>query len=429
MSQVNEFIKRAAARSGFRREFFKEKNLPTSISNIVFFPFYGDTRSTFNLSSVLLRQYKENNKDVYLIMCSWPGYHDLFPYVDEYWTLEDESTAKTLALEANNLYNSSSLATEINRGLLEVSNILSSDDLKAWHNEGFTKKYWQDFKEVKRYLPDVPSSNKLSPSFLAEMERKQGRKIVVYPVTKLAVRHRGQTIYMPVLRSFWDATIEMLLSEGFMPVVYQNWFTYDMSKEFTDRCVYLVPRNVSDVLAAMREVGLVLDVHSGISRLAIAARTPFIAVDERLRFIESGDYEIDDLCCEMPRKYIFSFSTLLMSGGPAEWKDSLLDNILMTLKSFNPTDSGNWGATHESYDSVSYDRVRERKARRCGVTFISSSKHKERNNGQRHTSQSGNQEEIQRSTQEFQGNVPRVQATSKQCGNLSDLQRPPVFRV
>jgi len=397
MTQVNEFIKRAAIRSGFRREFFMEKNIPTSLSNLMVVPFYGDIRSTFNLSSLLLRQYKESNKDLYVIMCSWPGFHDLFPYVDEYWTLDDESTAKTLAMDANNLYNGSGLASEINRGLLEVSNILSSKDLKAWHNEGFTKKYWDDFKEIKRYFPEVPSSSKLSPSFLNEMNRKQGGKIVVFPVTKMATWHRGQTVYMPVLRSFWDTLIEMLLSEGFMPVVYQNWFTYDMSREFTDRCVYLVPRNVSDVLAAMRHVGLVLDIHSGVSRLAIAARTPFVAVDERLRFIESGDYEVDDLCCEMPRKYIFSFSTMLMSGGPSEWKDSLLDNISVTLKSFNPTDGGNWGATNETYQSVSYDKVRDRKAKRRGVTFISSSKHKENKNGQCRTSQSRDQKEVQRS--------------------------------
>lgn len=408
MTQVNEFIKRAAIRSGFRREFFMEKNVPTSLSNLMFVPFYGDIRSTFNLSSLLLRQYKEKNKDLYLIMCSWPGFHDLFPYVDEYWTLDEESSAKTLALEANNLYNPSGLASEINRGLLEVSNILSSNDLRAWHNEGFTRKYWEDFKEVKRYLPDVPSSSKLSPQFINEMDRKPGKKIVVFPVTKMATWYRGQTVYMPVLRSFWDALIEMLLQEGYMPVVYQNWYTYDMSREFTDRCVYLTPRNVSDTMAAMRHVGLVLDVHSGISRLAMAARTPFIAVDERLRFIESGDYEVDDLCCQTPRKYIFSFSTMLMTGGPSEWKDSLLDNILVTLKEFNPTDSGNWGATNESYDSVSYDKVRERKAKRRGVTFISSSKHKENFNGQHRTSQSGNQEKVQRSPQELQRNVPRV---------------------
>lgn len=386
MTQVNEFIKRAAVRSGFNREFFMEKNVPTSLSNIMIVPFYGDIRSTFNISSFLMKQYKEKNKDLYVIMCSWPGFRDLFPYVDEYWSLDDESAIKTLALEANNLYNTSSLAIEINRSLLEVSNILSSNNLKAWHNQGFTKKYWEDFgirdqlheKKIKRYLPEVPSSTLLSSSFLNEMNRKQGKKIVIYPVTKMSTWHRGQMVYMPVLKSFWEALIETLLSEGYMPVVYQNWFTYDMSRDFTDRCVYLVPRNISDLLAAMHQIGLVLDIHSGISRLAIAARTPFVAVDERLRFIGSGDYEVDDLCCETSRKYIFSFSTMLMSGTPSEWKDSLLDNIVATLGSFVPTQSDNSGVTNELYQSVSYNKVRDRKSKRKGVTFISSMKHKEK---------------------------------------------------
>lgn len=428
MTQVNEFIKRAATRSGFKREFFVEKNIPTTLSNLMIIPFYGDIRSTFNLSTFLLKQYKEKNKDLYVIVCSWPGFHGLFPYVDEYWTLQDESVSKTLALEANNLYNSSGLALELNRSLLEVSNILSGKELKAWHDKGFTKKYWEDFgvstgasthKQIMRYLPEVVSGTKLSDAFVREMETKKGRKVVVFPATKLATWHRGQVVYMPVLRSFWDTLIETLLAEGFMPVIYQNWFTYDMSREFTDRCIYMVPRNVSDVLAAMRHIGLVLDVHTGISRLAIAARTPFVSVDERMMFIEGGDCEIDDLCCDMPRKYIFSFSTMLMSGGPSDWKDSLLDNIMVTLKNFNPTDRSNWGATTESYQTVSYEKVRQRKAKRLGVTFINSSKYKENSNvKEHHQSKSRNQKEVQRSSQELQGDVPRVQKKSEQRRNF-----------
>lgn len=401
MSQVNDFIKRAAARTGFKREFFMEKNIPTTTDRLMIVPFYGDIRSTFNLSSFLLKQYKEKNKDLYVILCSWPGFQGLFPYVDEYWTLEDETTAKTLATDANNLYNATTLASEISRRLFEVSNTLSSDVLRTWHNEGFSKEYWANFgvlqpqKAIKRYLPEIPSSSRLSDSFLGEMARKQGRKIIVYPVTKMSTWHRGRMVYMPVLKTFWDNLITVLLAEGFMPVIYQNWFTYDMSREFTDRCVYLVPRNISDVFAAMRHVGLVLDIHSGISRMAIASRTPFVAVDERLRFIESGDHEVDDLCCQTPRKYIFSFSTMLMNGGPSEWKDSLLDNVVVTLKSFNPTDSDNWGVTHETYETVSYEHVRDRRARRLGMKFINSAKHKEKPNVEHRPHPSRNKEKVQ----------------------------------
>lgn len=383
MNQINEYIKRASNKFGFKREVFLEKNIPTTSSNIIILPFYGDIRSTFDLSTFILRQYKEKYKDKYLILCSWPGFQDIFPYVDEYWTLAEESSAKTLAMDTNNLYNGTNISSEINRSMLEVAETISYKDLRGWYDKGFTKKYWEDFSEIKRYLPEVQSSSKLSDSFIKELDRKLGKKVVVYPVTKMTVWHQGKSIYLPVSKQFWETLIQSLLSEGFVPVIYQNWWTFDMSKEFTDKCVYLVPRNISDVLAAIRHVGLVLDVHSGISRLAIAARTPFICVDERIRYINSGDFAVDDLCCQTPRKYIFSFSTLLMQGGPSEWKDSLLDNILVNLHLFNPTNRGNWGATNESYQNVSYELVKNRKSQRRGVFFISSSKNKEKLNVQK----------------------------------------------
>jgi hypothetical protein len=145
-----------------------------------------------------------------------------------------------------------------------------------------------------------------------------------------------------------------------------------------DKCLYLVPKNVLDVLAAFRHIGCVLDVHSGISRLAIAARTPFLSVTERRIFVDDRDYEIDDLCCDgLPRQYIFSFSTMLLTGGPAEWKVSIIDNIVARLKEFVPTLRGmDLPSTNESYESTPYERVRQRKAKRIGCAFIRLSKNK-----------------------------------------------------
>jgi hypothetical protein len=385
MNQTNEFIKRAAARTGFRREYFIEQNLPTTPSNIVALPFYGDLAATFTLSSMILRQFKEKNPGTYVIMCSWPGFQGLFPYVDEYWSLQDENTAKTLALEANNLYNHSHLAAEVTKNLAEVMNIITSKDLRAWYDKGFTKKYFNDFGQHKRFLPGVPSSTLLSNSFLNELSRKPGKKIVVFPTTKMRSWQKQQAMYLPVSKQFWETTLETLLVNGYTPVLYQNYFTYDMSREFTDRCVYLVPRSVTDVLAAMRHIGLVLDIHSGISRLAIAARSSFLAVDERRRFLEHHDYEIDDLCCLTPKRYIFSFSTLLMTGGPQEWKDALLDNITQTLQSFDPLKDCE--ETSEVFEEVPSSKIRQRKVKRLGLNFISG-KIKEKADGKRRQSAS-----------------------------------------
>lgn len=378
MIDVADYLKRAAKRSGYTREFFIEKNIPNQPSNVLAVSFYGNLRSTFIMSSFLLNNYKNLHKDKYLVLCSWPGMQGLFPYVDEYWSIEDESVTKRLASEANNFYNSANLDTELTRGLVEVIETATAKDFLEYYDNGFTQKYWKSFGEIKRFLPEVPSVSKVTNEFKLQMERKSGQKVIVYPSIKMRSRQQGKTVALPVLKEFWTALIERLIEEKYIPVIYQNWFTYDMSRDFADKCLYLAPRSISDVLAAFRYVGCVLDVHSGISRLALSARCPYISVTERPIFIEDRDYEIDDLCLDdMPRQYIFSFSTMLMAGGNAEWKISVMDNIMVRLKEFLPTLKGiNLPSTNESYESVSYERVRQQRARRMGVTFIHSAKQK-----------------------------------------------------
>ena len=52
----------------------------------------------------------------------------------------------------------------------------------------------------------------------------------------------------------------------------------------------------------MRMTGCVLDVFSGISKLALAARTPFIYVDDRARYVSLKEVELDDIgnCLVVP---------------------------------------------------------------------------------------------------------------------------------
>lgn len=373
MSDLISFIKRAAESTGFQRETFVEKNIPTHSSNILVFPFFGDIRSTFIMSSFLLKRYKEFRSTKYLILCSWPGYQGLFPYVDEYWSIKDTSMINSLAFSANNFYNASNDYTMYKRHLIEnFENVLTYEDLKPFYNNGFTPKFWDTFKEIKRFLPDVPSVSRLSGDFKNELSRKQGNKVIIFPAQHLRSWQRGQTDYMRVPKEFWGKLIERLLAEGLIPVVYQNYLTYDMSPEFTDKCIYIVPKDISQVLAAMRAVGCVIDIHSGISRLAIAARCPFIAVDERVRYDSHKDYEIDDLCCSaIPRQYYFHFSTMLMTGTTQDWNTSLIDNLIIKINKFLPSlDRDQWMSTAESYEAVSYESVRKRHAKKYGIRFI-----------------------------------------------------------
>jgi len=376
MTDVADYVKRAAERTKFKREFFIEQNLPTVTSNVVAVPFYADLSSSLVMSSFILKQYKDLHRDKYIILCSWPGWQSLFPYVDEYWSLEDESVTNTLATDTNNFYNGTKLYAEISRSLLECLNVLTQRDFKKYYDFGFTEDYWNDFGELKRYLPEVPSETLIAEGFRQQLASKSGQKVIIYPVKKIRVWQNGKLKYLQVSQDFWFALTKRLLDEGYSPVVWQNWFTYDLSREFTDSCVYLVPRHISDVLAAMRYVGAVIDIYSGVSRVAIAARTPFVAVDERLRFVDSKDYALDDLSCDgLPRQYIFSNATMLLAGGPEDWTVSIIDNIVARLKKFMP-ETKNTCSTTESYKTISYELVRELNARRMGSHFISSSKDK-----------------------------------------------------
>jgi hypothetical protein len=365
------FLKRAAEKTGFNRESYVEKNTPTISDNIVVVPFFGDLRSTFILSSLLLKPYAEQHKK-YIILCSWPGFQGWFPYVSEYWSIKDNTSLQTLALGANNFYNTSNLTTDYIRAFnQQFENVLTYDDWQKFYKNGLTKQY-RDAFEIKRYLPEVYSLSKLNDVFRHDLARRVGPKVMVYPSKQVRSWRMGRLEYVTIQRDFWRGLLNRLLDEKIVPVIYQNQFTYDLSQDFTERCVWMSTPDVSQVTCAMRATDCVLDFHSGISRMAIAARTPFVCIDERIRYIEHKEYEIDDLCSgSLPRQYSFSFSSLVTEGAPSEWDGSVNDGIIFTLKKFLPTlNRNNWPSTAESYEPVSYDNVRDWKARRMGIRFL-----------------------------------------------------------
>jgi hypothetical protein len=377
MNDTSEYIKRAAKRIGFKREFFVEKNIPTHSSNIFVLPFFCDLKSTFILSSLILNNFKKHNPDKYIILCSWPGMQSLFPYVDEYWTVEDESLARAMSSGANDFFNDSNIVSEIIKNIAEVVDIITPRELKKYYSNGFTKEYWKDFPEVERFLPEIASANVISEDFKLKLSNNE-KNIVVYPATKMKSWQRGVSKNLPIQKEFWINLVDELIKEGYNPVIYQNWFTYDVSKDLADKCTYLVPKSISDLLAGMREVGMVLDVHTGISRMAIAARCPFLSVTERSIYIGDKDYEIDDLCASnLPRQYIFSFSTQLMTGTIQEWKISLIDTFIKRLNIFYKSiDNKKLPSTNISFEKVSNLSIRKRNKKRLGVNFIKTSKNK-----------------------------------------------------
>ncbi len=376
MKDIAGLIAKAAEKTGFQRDFFNIDNIPTDASNIIIAPFFGDIRSLFVLSSLLLHRYKEQDKpSKYLIVCGWPGFSFLFPYADEYWSIQNESHIKKLYPATAEFHNKSDLLGHYYRNLNQYffEEVLSLEDqFKDYYNKGLTNEFWSKYKQVKKFLPSIPSSATLSKEFNRDFMEKGGYKVFIYPTTHMTNWHNNQCRQIAIPKDFWFSLINRLLKEKFLPVICKSFGTYDLSAEFSKSCIYFSDCDVSKVLTVMRMTGCVLDIFSGISRLALAARTPFIYVDERARYIALKEYEVDDLCgITVPKKYIFSFSTIIEGGTSASWDFDILNSIIIKLQNFLPTiDKETLPSTGQITEPVSYDLVRIRKLKRIGTRLL-----------------------------------------------------------
>lgn len=374
MSSVAEFLKRASERNGFVRDRFEERKIPTDHSNIVVMPFFGDYRGMFILSSLLLHRYREEVKaSKYFILASWPGFQSLFPYVDEYWSIADEPQIKRFFEQADGLQNRSELSTIYFRNLNEFfRDVVDWREFIPYYNGGIQQDFWEKFKVVKRFLPLVPSAGVLGKDFSRELVTRSGYKVLIHPSLFVKRWQNGRTKSIRTTKEFWLELVDMLLSEGFVPVVWQSHVTFDLSSERTEKCLYVGDRDISKVLAAMRATGCVLDTFNGISRLAIAARSPFLALDERSRYSGLKEYEIDDLCSPaIPKEYIFTFSTIITDGTVYSWKHDLFQNIAKRLNRFLPElNRDAWPSTAESREVVLYETVRKLNTKKLGTRLL-----------------------------------------------------------
>jgi len=373
MMEVPAILKNAAEKSRLDRARYVDKNTPTSVSQISIVPFFPDVRSSMVLSSLLLKRYREEAKGSrYFIACSYPGFGPLFPYVDEYWSIKPEAL-KSMMAGAQGFQNYSDGAIAIQRSLnYFFEDLISIDELNKFYHDGLKEDFFERFHHVKTFLPAVSSSVVLGNEFNRELNKRQGNKVFIYPVMDIIGWKNGRTRSVKAPLEFWHYLIRRLLQEGYVPVVYQTPLTYDLSAEFTDSCMYVTDLDVGNVLAAMRATGCVLDVFSNISRIALVARCPFVACDERNRYSGVKEYEIDDLCgIGVPREYIFSFVTIIESGDKSVWNSNLLDSIIVRLDSiFGDMDRDQWPTTSESNNIVPYDKVRKTKSKKLGTKFI-----------------------------------------------------------
>lgn len=366
-------LKKAADKCGAVRLRYKERNVPTSSENISVFPFFGDRRSSFILSSLLLRRIRDEQKSSkYFVVLSWPGHEGLYPYADEYWQVEDESSLSKLRSGQDGFENSSSLFSLINKSLNQYFyDVVEISEISSFYSKGITKEFFERFKHVKVNLPSIPSSSSLGAETSRILSQHES-KVFLFPCTEAFSWRNGAVKTFTVPIDFWKDTLSRLISEGFFPVVGYDHFSYDLSQELKSGCLHLPELDILKVMSAMRSSGCVLDVFSDVSRLALCARTPFLCFDERLKYNSLKEYEINDLCCKkLYKEYIFGFSTILESGDGSSWSSNILDHMMVRLKKMRDRmDRESWPSAAESYEIVPYDSVRKIKNKKFGSRFI-----------------------------------------------------------
>jgi len=379
MSDVKGFLKKAAEKCGFNRICYNERNIPVDPVNICVVPFFGDFRSLFVMSSLILNRFREEDKaSKYLIFCSWPGFKVLFPYVDEYWEIGNEDSLQRLYYNASKFDNNnghlSTYFRNINQYFFE--DVIPGEEFSKFYNNGITDEFWNKYKVIKRALPEIPSSAILGKEFNNELNKRGGYKVFLYPSVYLQSWKLNSITQIAASKDFWVYLVKRLLDDKFMPVIYKGPLTHDLSSVFLNNCLYTNESDMGKVFSTMRVTGCVLDVFTGISRFALAARCPFIAVDERSRYTKLREYEIDDLCAPtLPKQYIFSFPTIIGGGNDLVWGYNLVDNIMTRLNSFLPLlDREEWPSTGSSTEIIDYAIVRKKKIKRLGVRFFSRSK-------------------------------------------------------
>lgn len=369
----NNVLKRAAEKIGTNRVKYIDNNVPTSISDIYFIPYFGDYRYTFILSSFILKQYKQNKHKKYFVLCSWPGYQNFFPYIDEFWNISDSNNLKSLSLGVKEYDNESEIFNLILRRSNEwFENVVSyRNDLIKLYKDGFTKDFWESYKNPTIFYPSIQSETIIPESVRFQFSQRQGKKIFINPTTFMRSWQKIYNVNLQVPYEFWIFLCESLIKNGYVPVVCQNYLSYDLSKHLYDQCIFYQSDDFSNFLPLMRMSDCVLDIHSGISRLAISARVPFLCVDERSRYFYQKDSEIDMLCVEKDMsKYIFSYSSMITTGDKSNWGINIVDCIMNKLSDFLSKTTKLDG--NETEKMLDYSKVILHKNKKCGISFIRS---------------------------------------------------------
>ena len=375
---VIDFLNRTSEKIGFKRERFDDANTPTDLDDLLLIPFFTDFKYSHILSSFILKNYLNKFKSSkYVIACSYPGFSQLFPYVDEFWTLSDFANFKKLYENSEGFHNKSTNFNNILRSLNEnFRNVLPPETFDQFYYNGFKDDFYKNFgKSFNVFYPMVPSSAVLGKDFLRVINQSSGYKIFIHPAIYIDSWKNGRCEKISVNKEFYVELIKFLRENNFFPVVWNYNLSYNLTEDFKngEDCLFLNEYDIFKVLSAIRTTGCVLDVFNGISRLAKVARVPSLVMEERSKYFYTKEYELDDFTRnnKTPNLFVYTFMSSLVSGSKSYWKNEIFLYIKNNLLNLVPySDRESWPTTEEIEINANVSQIREPKNKRLGTRFV-----------------------------------------------------------
>lgn len=375
---VIDFLNRTSEKIGFKRDRFDDANTPTDLDDILVIPFFNDFKYSHILSSFVLKNYLNKFKSSkYVIACSYPGFSQLFPYVDEFWSLSDFANFKKLYESSDGFNNNSTNFNNILRSLNEnFRNVLNPESFAQFYNNGFTDGYYKNFgSSFNVFYPMVPSSAVLGKDFLKVINQSSGYKIFIHPSIYVDSWRNGKCYKIGVNKEFYIELIRFLRDNNFYPIVWNHNLSFNLTEDLKngEDCLFLNEHDMFKVLSAIRATGCVLDIFNGISRLAKAARVPSLVIEERNKYFYTKEYELDDFTKndKIPNFFVYTFMSSLISGTKNYWKNEIFLYIKNNLLNLVPySDRESWPTTEEVEVNVDYSLIRKSKNKRLGARFV-----------------------------------------------------------
>jgi hypothetical protein len=283
MSDINEFLARAAERCGFTRETYSTELIPKTHDKIIVIPFFGNTRGEFIFSSLIFPRLMESSfSNRYVIVATHAERAFLYNQASEVWGVQGEDMIDNIEEKSDLFTGNINFENQFIRSLNRFfPNVYNSEELNKYYKNGLTNFYFSNFGGGKIWYPAVPPIKSDMNHYILSASHPV---LIVPNIHSIDVDKADRIARNIMPPEIYVSLCNRLVTEGFSPVVWRGPNCYDLSRELSGKAFFLVNRSLAGAIAAARGCGFVLSLFDDSYAIAYLARVPFLSVQSRNRY-------------------------------------------------------------------------------------------------------------------------------------------------